>query len=191
MDKDFLSRFPHLTHLFPSGLPLCELGPGRPDPEARAKLAGLTDAVLFNGQPVRDKRLAKCCYSGLWLAFDFLDESHTISQEIATVEGSYWHGLMHRREPDYGNAKYWFHRVPRHPVFEPLGEAAREIFARHAVSDPYAEFLEHDQPWNADAFIDLCEAIARQKARCQQVAREVAMVEWRLLFEFCYAGAVA
>ena len=46
--------------------------------------------------------MAACCLCGLWLLHDFLDESHSLSQEITTDTGSYWHGIMHRREPDYG-----------------------------------------------------------------------------------------
>jgi hypothetical protein len=45
------------------------------------------------------------CRAALWLAFDFLDESHAVSQELDTPEGSYWHGLLHRREPDFANPR--------------------------------------------------------------------------------------
>ena len=77
---------------------------------------------------------ARCCISALYLRHNFLDESHEISQEIDTIDGSYWHGIMHRREPDYDNAKYWFRRVPSHPVFGPLCEKARELAAKDNVS---------------------------------------------------------
>ena len=55
--------------------------------------------------------MAAACLAGLWLHHNFLDESHTLSQDIDTTTGSYWHAIMHRREGDYGNAKYWLHRV--------------------------------------------------------------------------------
>ena len=72
-----------------------------------------------------DHRNKRCVESGLLLLWDFLDESHEISQ---TMEGmgsprtaDYWHGIMHRREPDAGNASYWFRRVGPHPAFDHLG----------------------------------------------------------------------
>ncbi len=46
--------------------------------------------------------------AGLWLYVDELDQSHQVSQGIHTVEGSLWHGIMHRREGDFWNSKYWF-----------------------------------------------------------------------------------
>ena len=58
---------------------------------------------MFQPQTVRDRDMAATCRSGLWLYHDFLDEAHTISQEIETPEGSYWHALVHRREPDFSN----------------------------------------------------------------------------------------
>ena len=101
------------------------LGPGNPDPHLRPKLEVLTAEQLLAPHPVRDRDMAAACLAGLWLYHDFLDESHEISQTLLTPSGSYWHGLMHRREPDFSNAKYWFRRVGDHPVFEPLARRRR------------------------------------------------------------------
>src|SRR5581483_8797464 len=99
---------------------LAPLGPGTPNEPMRPLLAALKLETMFAPQPVRNRDMAAACLAGLWLYHDFLDESHTISQGLDNPTGSYWHGLMHRREPDYGNAKYWFRQLGRHPVFEPL-----------------------------------------------------------------------
>ncbi|MBL7650005.1 MAG: hypothetical protein JNK74_27850 [Candidatus Hydrogenedentes bacterium] len=54
--------------------------------------------------------------AGLWLYVDELDRSHTISQELKNATGSYWHGIMHRREGDFSNSHYWFHKTGKHPA---------------------------------------------------------------------------
>jgi len=54
--------------------------------------------------------------AGLWLSVDLLDYSHRISQSMDEPTGAYWHGIMHRREGDFSNAKYWFHQASGHPA---------------------------------------------------------------------------
>src|SRR4051812_2738160 len=165
------------------------LGPGTPNAEAKDQLVALALNRTLGGQKTVDHEAAQCCLSALWLWHDFLDESHTISQEIHTADGSYWHGIMHRREPDYGNAKYWFHRVGRHPIFEPLAGATRELAGKSQLDEP-AKYLASQTTWDSFRFVDLCEAIARGRSRCEQVARELARLEWQVLFDYCYRGAV-
>jgi hypothetical protein len=168
---------------------LPDVGPGRPDSAFRPQLAALTLETAFAGNTIVDQNAAQCCLSALWVWHDFLDESHTISQEIHTPDGSYWHAIMHRREPDYGNAKYWFRRVGEHPIFEPLARAAATIAAQSPRDKP-AEYLATQSTWDAFRFVDLCEAIARGRSPCESVAREIARLEWQLLFNHCYRQAV-
>ena len=97
-------------------------GPGQTFIKRDSLTAAIDNAVQSQETDQRNKR---CVESGLLLLWDFLDDSHEISQ---TMEGKgsprtadYWHGIMHRREPDAGNASYWFRRVGPHPAMDHLG----------------------------------------------------------------------
>src|SRR5262249_17485377 len=82
---------------------LSELGPSEPNRAMQSALQAMHIDQTFAPLKVRDRSAAMACLAGLWLYHDFLDESHAISQDLSSAEGSYWHAIMHRREPDYWN----------------------------------------------------------------------------------------
>ncbi len=62
---------------------------------------------------------------GLLYALDALETAHSIFQENPSHLGSYWHGMLHRREGDFDNARYWFRRAGTPPCFHeesPMGK---------------------------------------------------------------------
>lgn len=164
---------------------LNELGPGTPNTAVGPQLEQLPRNVL---PMAKHRAFASACLAGLWLYHDFLDESHTISQDLDTVEGSYWHGIMHRREPDFGNSKYWFRRVPRHAIFDDLCSAAATL-AEQAGTPAGSAFLLQQKTWNPSAFIDLCEEGARGPSPLDRLCRQIQRCEWDLLFQYCHERA--
>jgi hypothetical protein len=165
------------------------LGPGTPNRKVYSALQALSPEQAFLPHSIRDAGMAQCCLAGLWLYHDYLDESHRISQSVSTSTGSYWHGIMHRREPDSWNSKYWFNRVGRHPVFPGLCEAAKRI-AEQDSSLPETQFLREQKQWDPNRFIDLCEASRTGKSEAERLCRMIQLREWQLLFDYCYRQAV-
>src|SRR5580704_14145771 len=121
---------------------LPELGAGTPDPHWGTLLEKLALETAFAPAKVRSHDHGQACLAGLWLRFDFLDPSHHISQELAIAEGSYWHGIMHRREEDFANSSYWFRRVGTHPLFEPLGREAASLLSSLPKHDALKRLAE-------------------------------------------------
>jgi len=173
--------------------PLNDLGPGEPIAEMREKLAEISLDAAFAPHKIADCGMAKACLAGLWLRFDFLDESHSISQELHNRTGSFWHGIMHRREPDYENAKYWFRRVGDHEVFSAMRAAAGGLTAesaKNAKLDRAAQFLTTQNAWDPFRFIDLVASAANGNLPCENLCRQIQLREWQLLFDFCYHQAI-
>jgi hypothetical protein len=159
------------------------LGRGAPNREAHASLRALSVQSLGD---IADRAMANACLAGLWLLHDYLDESHSISQEVRTPTGSYWHAIMHRREGDFDNAKYWFRRVGKHPVFEPLLSAAQELSSSHDSAT--SRTVARQTAWDPYSFVDYCEA--SPAGGDQELLRRIARIEWDLLFDFCFQSAL-
>ena len=101
--------------------------------------------------------------AGLWLYVDQLDASHKISQQIDDATGSFWHGIMHRREGDFSNSHYWFRRVGHHPAM--------------AAIDVPGGYDDH-------ALIDQVEQAHRQ-GQAPASLIECQRREWMALFHYC------
>ena len=171
--------------------PLNELGLGRPDRAIWPKLKSIDWTAAFAPHKLADSEMAGACRSSapLLVRYDFIDESHTISQSIETPTGSYWHGILHRREPDYGNAKYWFHRVGQHPIFPALAAAAHEITTKDQ-HDKKSVVFANAANWDPFRFVDSCEAAAGGGTALETLCRQIQQCEWELLFDFCYRKVI-
>lgn len=164
---------------------LCELGPGKQNSQVLPQLDQLQpDDIVPH---VQDYDMASCCVAGLWLWHDFLDRSHDYSQEIHSSSGSYWHAIMHRREPDYSNSKYWYRRAGEHEIFSSLHEYVNELASEE--SDSEFQNLAASASWDPYAFVDLCASVARGRSNAQMACRNVAQREWQLLFDYCFQRA--
>lgn len=164
------------------------LDAGTPNRQVRSALELLTSSTAFAHVQIADRQMAECCVSAAWLLHDFLDESHRISQQIETTSGSFWHGIMHRREGDYSNAKYWFRRVGRHAAFAALGQRAAELAAERGAEQAIKKLITAGT-WDACGFVDLCE-MARDKKQAAELCVDIQQAEWELLFDHCYRVAV-
>lgn len=58
--------------------------------------------------------------AGLHLWNDDIHHCHMLAQAHENADGNYWHAILHRREADYSNAKYWYRRVGEHPVIHQM-----------------------------------------------------------------------
>jgi hypothetical protein len=176
---------------FLASAPLNPLGPGRPNEVLLALLGEQPLDEIFAGQTIRDRSIAQATLAGLYLLADELDASHEISQSIHTTTGSYWHGIMHRREPDYENAKYWFHRVGRHPVYQSVAAAAAESLGEVSEADvAEAQFLATQGEWDPDRFVDLCARAAKTGGPLERLCRIIGRRECELLLTHCYDAAL-
>jgi len=150
---------------------------------ARDILESTRPADLLSGA-VKDAEHAQAMLAGMWLWHDFLDESHRISQKIETPTGSFWHAIMHRREGDFSNSKYWYARCTNHPSLAPLTVEAATIVHPQPADRALLRLIASG--WNPAAFVDFVEQVhEREDDPRHAVAVQLQQAEWRVLFQHC------
>ena len=145
-------------------------------PEIKSKLTTSSAGSLFP-----NAFAPECALAGLWLYFSCFEESHEMVDDMSTPEGTYWHAIAHRREPDASNASYWFRQTGAYPLYPKLLDEARAIAGRHAAANFHAGEI-----WDPFAFVEFCERARRQPgSEMELAAREIQRAEWQLLFDRC------
>lgn len=160
------------------------------DSGVRSQIEALaTTGVL--ARPVTSLAHADALLAGVWLWHDVLDESHVLSQRIDSPTGSFWHAIMHRREGDFPNAKYWYARCRGHPVLSDISSRLTQVEPDlRGRGDAALERMLAGPSWDPNAFVDFVVRVHRDATSpLAEVAIHLQRIEWAALFDHCIAEA--
>ena len=157
--------------------PLIRAEPRRP------RLAPAFSADALKGLwPTAHRTTRLAMAAGLLQAFDHWEASHNAAQAADDLGdrdlSAHWHAIAHRREPDPGNAAYWYRRVGRSRIFPELAQALDKMLDDEPTPAPaWAARLAAD--WDPFAFLEACNASAdRPESPDAQFARRLQRLEF-------------
>ena len=146
------------------------------DYELVQRIRAADDPTVAGNLPIGDPAHFLLVRGGLFYALDALSDAHGIFQEAKGDLGSYWHGLMHRREGDFDNARYWFRRAGVLPVFSEMHSAAAE----------HSELMARQMNWDPYLFTGQCEQARFGDTDSLKELAHLQRVEFEVLFDYCW-----
>ena len=165
------------------------------DTELTKQIQNTSSADFFDDQTSKDSSSGDIVRIGLLVWNDAYDKPHGMLQDINSKTGSYWHAILHRREPDYSNSQYWFGRVGSHPIFPTLRKRVLDFLEEDSSESSqlasYAEEIEGKDNWDAPQFVDWCQAAEQNpNAEVIEFLQKAQVEEIKLLLEYSYRNAI-
>ena len=129
-------------------------------------------ATLLRSDPLRTLPIA---HRGLLLLRNDEDEAaHRVVQaDEGQPDADAVHAIMHRREGDFGNARYWARIVDGHPIYDRLSKAVTAVTGTAPV--------RQSGRWSPIRMVDFCSNLDRSDDAAMTAARIATELEMRLL----------
>lgn len=116
----------------------------------------------------------------LYLWNDHWEAAHEIAQsDEGEPDHDFLHGILHRREGDFGNAAYWFRSAGAHPCRTFLATRIRQVLADRTESWPATWIV--DDVWQPLAFNQSVRTRGRDDEdllRAVQAAEMISFHDW-------------
>lgn len=151
------------------------------DYELVIRIREADDAKVFGGLPLAPAAPAELVRAGLFYYHNALEDSHKQAAKATGDIASYWHGMVHRREGDFDNARYWMRRAGEQPVFQ-------EMQARAGDACPN---MSRQANWDPFLFTHLCEQYKYGETTYKKEIGQLQRVEFAAMFDYVWRRCVS
>jgi len=156
---------------------LKKLHPTEPmDVKTILQIRQASDEDVAGKNPVQNQAMFTLVRAGLFYLYDAIDESHALIKDLSDDTSAYWHGMIHRREVDFENARYWFRRTGTHPTFSEMQSQA----SRHSA------VMATQMNWDPYLFVGLCEQYKFGAVENHQELIQLQRVEFDVIFDYVW-----
>ncbi len=178
-----MSRYPDfIQRLFVHERTLDEPLPKEPtDYELVIRIREADDARIFGGLALEPGAPLALVRAGLFYYHNALEDSHKGSARTEGDMAAYWHGMVHRREGDFENARYWMRRAGEQPVFQ-------EMQGRASDGSPH---MSRQSNWDPFLFINLCEQFKYGEYSYKKEIGHLQRAEFAAMFDYAWRRCVA
>ncbi|MDZ4848661.1 MAG: hypothetical protein SGI77_05160 [Pirellulaceae bacterium] len=133
----------------------------------------------------------------LWLRIGQIDRPHDLVQVGTTSRDSYLHGVVHRLEGDYWNAKYWFRQIKDRELLAAIGGSiSKRLKALSLFEQARAmKIVNENEQFDPSALVDACEKICKSTSTRPpaspherldfELIEQLGQAEWETLRVLC------